>query len=73
MALTAICGVLCAEGLGAVVTCAAELAVIDVLHGDCVAALLHLEETGLMAICAFVAGFGMHSAVKGNFAAALAV
>jgi hypothetical protein len=71
--LCAIGRIFCTERLGAIVAAAAVLAFIHVFHGDDVAALLHLEQTGLMAIRALEALVGVDLAVEHDFAGALAV
>jgi hypothetical protein len=73
VAFTAIGCVLRVEGLGPVVASTAEFACIHVLHGDGVCALLHLEETGLMAIGTLEACFGMSCSVKYDLAGSFAV
>ena len=74
--LVALCTAGCilrAEGLGAVVAGAAGLTCIHVLHGDGVSTLLHLEETGLMAICTLETFVSMHFAVEHDLASTLTV
>ena len=73
MALCTAGCILGAESLGAVVAAAAVLAGLHVLHGDDVGALLHLEQTGLMAIRALESLVGVCLAVKHDLAGALAV
>src|SRR5512143_2736288 len=71
--LVALCTVgciLCAEGLGAVVACTAELSGIDVSHRHRIAALLHLEEAGLMAVCALQTLVRVNLAVEYHLAGA---
>jgi hypothetical protein len=73
--LVALCTIGCvfrAESLGAVVAGTAVLAGVHVFHGDDVAALLHLEEAGLMAIGALETLVGVDLAVKHDLAGALA-
>jgi hypothetical protein len=70
---TAIGRILRGEGLGPIVASAAEFSCIHILHSHGVGALLHLEETGLMAIGTLVALVGVNFAVKYDLASALAV
>src|SRR5512143_4264605 len=59
--------------LKAVVAGAAGFAFVDVFHGDDIAALLHFEEAGLMAIRALEALVGVDLSVKDDLACSLAV
>jgi hypothetical protein len=68
MALAAIRRITSLEGLRAVVARTAELAGVDVGHLDYVAALLHLEEAGLMTVSALGALVSMGLAVEHDLA-----
>ena len=70
VALAAVGCVLRAESLGAVVAGSAELASVDVCHGDGIAALFHHENSGV-AIMALKTGLGMRVAAEYHFAALL--
>lgn len=67
VALCAISCVIRGEGLGAVVTCAAEFTVVDVFHGDGISALFHLEDSW-MAIRTFESVISMNFAAEHDLA-----